>query len=166
MPFAAQRRRCSRSPHEQCYWWADLTADTTLESDYVLLELWLHPPQEGVWNPPSRRRIEKAVRSIVGRQLPDGGFNIYPDGPADLSATVKAYFAMKLAGMHPDEPASNALARGSWTWAAFSPRTATSKSTSVCSICIHGSIARRFRRRSCCCRGISSIRCLPGPGPS
>ena len=28
--------------HDQCYWWADLTADTTLESDYILLELWLN----------------------------------------------------------------------------------------------------------------------------
>ena len=30
---------------EQGYWWADLTADTTLESDFILLELWRHPPQ-------------------------------------------------------------------------------------------------------------------------
>ena len=29
------------------YWWADLTADTTLEADFVLLELWRHPPQNG-----------------------------------------------------------------------------------------------------------------------
>ena len=24
----------------------ELTADTTLESDYILLQLWLHPPRE------------------------------------------------------------------------------------------------------------------------
>ena len=36
----------------QGYWWADLTADTTLESDYILLQFWLHPPQNGEWNPP------------------------------------------------------------------------------------------------------------------
>ena len=29
---------------EQGYWWAELTADTTLESDYILLQLWLHQP--------------------------------------------------------------------------------------------------------------------------
>jgi len=84
---------------EQGYWRALLTADTTLESDYVLLQLWLHPPVDGVWNPPTRPLIAKAVQSILARQLQDGGFNIYPQGPTDLSATVKAYFALKLAGL-------------------------------------------------------------------
>src|SRR5271168_4672243 len=63
--------------NEAGYWWAELTADTTLESDWVLLQLWLHPPQDGVWNPPNRALVDKAIRSIVARQLPDGGFNIY-----------------------------------------------------------------------------------------
>ena len=84
--------------YEQGYWWADLTADSTLESDFILLELWLHPPVGGVWNPPSRPLIDKAVRAVLDRQLPDGGFNIYPQGPSEISATVKAYFALKLAG--------------------------------------------------------------------
>jgi squalene-hopene/tetraprenyl-beta-curcumene cyclase len=83
---------------EAGYWRADLTADSTLESDFILLQLWLHPPENGVWNPPGRERIERAAASIMERQLPDGGFNIYPDGPADISATVKAYFALKLVG--------------------------------------------------------------------
>lgn len=95
--------------HPQGYWCAELTADTTLESDYILLELWMHPPSAGVWNPPSRPRIERAVRSILARQLPDGGFNIYPGGPAEISATVKAYSALKLAGMKPEsEPMARA----------------------------------------------------------
>ena len=76
--------------HNQGYWWAELTADTTLESDYILLELWLHPPVNGVWDPPTRPLIDKAVESILSRQLTDGGFNIYPQGPSDISATVKA----------------------------------------------------------------------------
>lgn len=88
----------------QGYWWADLSADTTLESDYILLQLWLHPPRNGVWNPPTRQRIDRAVESILSRQLPDGGFNIYPNGPADVSATVKAYFALKLAGLGYEDP--------------------------------------------------------------
>jgi squalene-hopene/tetraprenyl-beta-curcumene cyclase len=84
--------------YEQGYWWGDLTADTTLESDWLLLQLWLHPPENGVWNPPDRPLIAKAVRSILDRQLEDGGFNIYPQGPSEISACVKAYFALKLAG--------------------------------------------------------------------
>jgi squalene-hopene/tetraprenyl-beta-curcumene cyclase len=88
----------------QGYWRAELTADTTLESDYILLQLWLHPPQAGVWDPPTRSLVDKAVQSILARQLPDGGFNTYPHGPADASATVKAYFALKVAGLKPDDP--------------------------------------------------------------
>src|SRR6185369_1933043 len=38
------------------------------------------------------------------RQLPGGGWAIYPGGPAELSASVKAYFALKIAGHTADEP--------------------------------------------------------------
>ncbi|MCC6859354.1 MAG: squalene--hopene cyclase [Bryobacterales bacterium] len=93
-----------REQHTQGYWCARLSADTTLESDYILLQLWLHPPAGGRWNPPSRPLIDLAAKSILARQLPDGGFNIYPHGPAEISASVKAYFALKLAGLSPDDP--------------------------------------------------------------
>src|SRR5215472_7867841 len=102
-PTARAAERASQaflsSQHRDGYWWAELTADTTLESDWILLQLWLHPPVNGVWNPPTRPLINKAVRSILSRQLPDGGFYIFPKGPSDLSASVKAYFALKLAGV-------------------------------------------------------------------
>ncbi|MGO9894560.1 MAG: squalene--hopene cyclase [Bryobacteraceae bacterium] len=84
------------------HWCAELTADTTLESDYILFQLWLYPPVAGNWDPPTRPLIDKAVRSILARQLADGGFNIYVDGPAEISASVKAYFALKLAGVDAD----------------------------------------------------------------
>jgi squalene-hopene/tetraprenyl-beta-curcumene cyclase len=86
------------------HWCAELTADTTLESDYILFQLWLYPPKGGVWKPESRPLVDKAVRSILERQLPDGGFNIYVDGPSEISASVKAYFGLKLAGVPVDEP--------------------------------------------------------------
>jgi len=81
------------------YWVGDLLADSTLESDYVLLQLWLHPPRDGEWKPPSWDRIQRARRAILARQKSDGGFDIYPDGPADVNATIKAYIALKLAGL-------------------------------------------------------------------
>lgn len=89
--------------HADGFWWADLTADSTLESDYILLELWRHPPVDGVWDPPTRARIEKAVSSILSRQLPDGGFNIYPHGPSEVNASIKAYTALKLGGLAFDD---------------------------------------------------------------
>ncbi len=94
----------SRLQHRDGYWWADLTADTTLEADFILLELWRHAPVGGVWDPPTRPLIDKAVRSILARQLPDGGFNIYAHGPSEISASIKAYTALKLAGLAYDDP--------------------------------------------------------------
>jgi squalene-hopene/tetraprenyl-beta-curcumene cyclase len=90
------------------FWCGELLADTTLESDYVLLQLWLHQPEGTTWDPPSRVRIAKAAGAILGRQLPDGGFNTYFGGPSDVSASVKAYCALKLAGI---DPASEAMRR-------------------------------------------------------
>ncbi len=87
---------------EHGYWWGDLTADSTLESDFILLELWRHPPQNGVWNPPTRPLIDRSVASILSRQLPDGGFSIYEQGPSEVSASIKAYVALKLAGQNPN----------------------------------------------------------------
>jgi squalene-hopene/tetraprenyl-beta-curcumene cyclase len=90
------------------YWRGDLTADTTLESDYVLLNLWLYPAEATGWHPPTRDKIEKALATILARQLADGGWNIYPQGPSELNATVRAYCALKLCGR---DAASPPLAR-------------------------------------------------------
>src|ERR1700722_7174277 len=92
--------------HPDGYWNARLTADSTLESDYILFLLWLHPPVKGVWKLPAKEkaRMKRAVESILARQLPDGGFNIYAQGPSEVSATVKAYFALKLAGIAASDP--------------------------------------------------------------
>jgi len=102
LAVASEALMASRNPAG--FWRGDLKADTTLESDYVLLQLWLFPPVDGEWRPPTWERIRKAARSILERQLPDGGFNIYPQGPAEVSASVKAYTALKLAGIDPQSP--------------------------------------------------------------
>jgi squalene-hopene/tetraprenyl-beta-curcumene cyclase len=86
------------------HWCAELTADTTLESDFILFQLWLYPPKDGQWEPKTRPLVDKAARSILDRQLPDGGFNIYVQGISDVNASVKAYVALKLAGVPVDDP--------------------------------------------------------------
>ena len=60
------------------------------------------PPATLLWQPPTAPLIAKAVRSILDRQLPDGGFNIYAGGPSEISASVKAYTALKLGGLAAD----------------------------------------------------------------
>ena len=86
------------------FWWAELTADSTLESDWFVLLLWMYPPDGAAWNPPNRQQVDRAAASILARQLPGGGFPVYTGGPADVSASVKAYFALKLAGIGTDRP--------------------------------------------------------------
>ena len=81
---------------EQGYWLGELEADTTLESDYIyyLYVLGKADPE----------RIAKLANYVRRRQLPDGGWNIFPGGPSDLNATCKAYFALKLVGDDVDAP--------------------------------------------------------------
>jgi squalene-hopene/tetraprenyl-beta-curcumene cyclase len=84
------------------YWCGDLTADSTLQSDYILLQMWLYPPaQDGSWDPPTLPKIRKAARAILEAQLEDGGWNIYHPGPAEINATVRAYAMLKMTGMDP-----------------------------------------------------------------
>ncbi len=97
----AVRKASASLVKRQCadgFWCADLRADTTLESDYIMMQLWLHPPVDGTWNPPTRSQIDRAVEAIFARQLPDGGFNIYLHGPSEINACIKGYFALKVAG--------------------------------------------------------------------
>jgi len=81
---------------QEGYWHGELEADTTLESDYIF---YLH-----VLGKADPERIAKLANYIRRRQLPDGGWSIYPGGPSELNATVKAYFALKLAGDSADAP--------------------------------------------------------------
>ena len=100
----AASRALLQIQHPDGYWCGDLTADSTLESDYVLLQLWLYPPDGESWNPPTRALIDRCCQSVLARQLPDGGWNIYPGGPSDVNASVKAYSALKIAGVDPNRP--------------------------------------------------------------
>ena len=82
--------------HEDGYWCGELEADTTLESDYIIIHTLL-----GTGN---RGRIERAVPEILRHQNEDGGWPIFAGGPSNISASVKAYFALKLMGYTADHP--------------------------------------------------------------
>jgi squalene-hopene/tetraprenyl-beta-curcumene cyclase len=85
------------------FWCGELTADSTLESDYILLQMWLYPPEpDKEWTPPSRARVDRAVKAILERQQPDGGWWIYPGGGAEINATARAYTMLKMCGIDTD----------------------------------------------------------------
>src|SRR5437879_3378485 len=81
---------------EAGYWVYELEADTTLTSEYLMLRRFL-----GLADAEKER---KAVRYLLDAQLSEGGWPIYGGGPPEISASVKAYFALKLCGMSANEP--------------------------------------------------------------
>jgi len=96
---AVKRSQCwflSRQHPSEGYWVAELEADTTLTSEYLMLRRFLDRVD------PERER--KAVRYLRSAQLSDGGWPIYYGGPSEISASVKAYFALKMSGISADEP--------------------------------------------------------------
>ncbi|HEX3659149.1 MAG TPA: squalene--hopene cyclase [Pirellulales bacterium] len=85
------------------HWVGELEGDTILESEYILLlaHLGRHETSTAC----------KAARYILEKQLPGGGWSLYPGGPVEISASVKAYFALKLTGHDPaSEPMQRARA--------------------------------------------------------
>ncbi|MBN2505392.1 MAG: squalene--hopene cyclase [Verrucomicrobia bacterium] len=78
------------------YWVGELIVDSTLVSDLIAYRHW-----DGKVDPTWQR---KAVNHLWSLQLPDGGWNIYYGGPAEVNATIKAYLALKLAGIPVTDP--------------------------------------------------------------
>jgi squalene-hopene/tetraprenyl-beta-curcumene cyclase len=92
----AARKLLFSAQHEEGYWCGELEADTTLEADYLVLHTLL-----GTGDP---ERFRKAANWIVQHQNEDGGWNTYPTGPSSVSASVKSYLGLKLAGYKADHP--------------------------------------------------------------
>src|SRR5689334_15988867 len=63
------------------FWCGELQGDSILESEYILLKFILEQESD-----PELPLIANYLRSL---QQPDGGWNLFPGGPADLSGTVK-----------------------------------------------------------------------------
>ncbi|PYM06936.1 MAG: hypothetical protein DMD82_07120 [Candidatus Rokuibacteriota bacterium] len=78
------------------HWVGELEADSSITSEFLLFCHLIDRLDSD--------RERKAVAYLRQRQLPNGGWNLFEAGPADLSATIKAYFAMKMAGVSPEDP--------------------------------------------------------------
>ena len=78
------------------FWVGELMVDSTLVSDTVAYHHW-NGKVDREWE-------RKAVKHILSMQLPDGGWNIYHGGPSEVNATIKAYLALKLAGVSVKDP--------------------------------------------------------------
>src|SRR2546423_8477714 len=78
------------------HWVFELEADTTISSEYILLRHYLGDPDASL-----ERKIAAYLRRSQGTH---GGWSLFPGGAVNVSASVKAYFALKLAGDSPDSP--------------------------------------------------------------
>ena len=83
------------------HWVFELEADATIPAEYILLRSYLGEPDA----PELERKIGVYLRRIQGAH---GGWPHYHDGAFDVSATVKAYFALKTIG---DDPAAPHMTR-------------------------------------------------------
>ena len=75
----------------------ELEADATIPSEYVLLRHYLAEPVDAALE----AKIAVYLRRIQGAH---GGWPLVHDGPFDMSASVKAYFALKMIGDSIDAP--------------------------------------------------------------
>ena len=78
------------------YWIGELMVDSSLVADVIAYRHW-HGVVDAEWQ-------RKAVNHIFSLQLPDGGWNAYYGGPAEVNVTIKAYLALKLAGVPVTDP--------------------------------------------------------------
>ena len=76
------------------HWVFELEADTTISAEYILLQHYLGEPDVEL-----ETKIAAYLRRLQG---PHGGWSLFPGGPLNISASVKAYFALKMIGDSPD----------------------------------------------------------------
>ncbi len=76
--------------HPQGYWCYELEADCTIPSEYILMMHFMDEIDETLQ--------QKLAVYIRAHQTREGGWPLYHGGEVDLSCTVKAYYALKLAG--------------------------------------------------------------------
>ncbi|GLI35420.1 squalene--hopene cyclase [Desulforhabdus amnigena] len=76
------------------YWWAELESNVTITAEYIML---LHLLE--ISEPEKERSM---VKYLLHEQTSNGSWGLcYGDG-GDISTTIEAYFALKLAGEDPD----------------------------------------------------------------
>ena len=75
---------------EDGHWIFELEADATIPAEYILLNHYLDDIDDAV-----EQKLAAYLRAIQGDH---GGWPLYYDGEFDMSATVKAYYALKLTG--------------------------------------------------------------------
>ena len=78
------------------YWCFELEADCTIPAEYILMMHYM-----GEIDKDLEAKIANYLRAHQGNH---GGWSLFPGGKFEISCSVKAYYALKLAGDSPDAP--------------------------------------------------------------
>jgi squalene-hopene/tetraprenyl-beta-curcumene cyclase len=72
------------------HWHFALDDNITMNAEFILFHRWIDLDEPEF--------IERLAKGILDRQLEDGSWNIFYNGPGNLSASIEAYFALRAAG--------------------------------------------------------------------
>ncbi len=86
----AARKNLLQQQHPDGHWCFELEADCTIPAEYIMMMHFMDEIDAGL-----EQRLAKYLRH---HQREDGSWPLYTGGAMDISCTVKAYFALKLAG--------------------------------------------------------------------
>jgi squalene-hopene/tetraprenyl-beta-curcumene cyclase len=82
--------------HEQGWWQGELETNVTMDAEDLLMRHFLGVSDE--------THTAAEARWIRSQQRADGTWATFYGGPGELSTTIEAYVALKLAGDEPDQP--------------------------------------------------------------
>jgi squalene-hopene/tetraprenyl-beta-curcumene cyclase len=81
--------------HPEGYWWGELESNVTITAEYLMLHRFLGLPED---------KFPAIVREILSQQLDNGGWSLWYGDGGNLSTSVEAYQALKMAGLSADDP--------------------------------------------------------------
>jgi squalene-hopene/tetraprenyl-beta-curcumene cyclase len=88
--IAEARDALIASQHDAGYWLYELEADCTIPAEYIMMMHFLDEIDSAL--------EVKIANHLRAKQAEHGGWPLYHNGEFDLSCTIKAYYALKLAG--------------------------------------------------------------------
>jgi len=94
--FADARDALVARQHADGYWLFELEADCTIPAEYVMMMHFLDEIDAAL--------EVKLCRYLRAAQAEHGGWPLYHGGDFNISCSIKAYYALKLAGDSPDLP--------------------------------------------------------------
>jgi squalene-hopene/tetraprenyl-beta-curcumene cyclase len=77
------------------YWWAELESNVTITAEYIMLHRFLGLDED---------KVPRMVADILEKQLDNGGWSIWHGDGGEISTSVEAYLALKMAGLPAQDP--------------------------------------------------------------